>query len=170
VLRRVLRIVAVLAVLLVAGGLATVFLARLHDGPLGPFPGGPFAQAPEPAPADWDFLARAPTVELQVGREDRRSVTTWVVLLDGAVYVPSGFAERKTWPHVAEREPRILLRSDGRVFVRRATRVRDPEALRRLSSALQRKYGVGEGAPGTGDETWWFRLDAPAAAAVDAGA
>ncbi|MDX1648323.1 MAG: hypothetical protein R3263_00585 [Myxococcota bacterium] len=163
-LRTILRVLAIGVVVLAVGVAATLFLARFHDGPLGPIPGGPFEGEAEPqAPRDWGFVDRVPTVELQVGREEPRSVTTWVVQHAGEVYVPSGLAARKTWPHVAEREPMVLLRVDGRIFARRAVRVRDPDLRARLSAILQRKYELGEGAPGAGEDTWWFRLDPPGA-------
>lgn len=159
-LRKALRALAILLAVAVLAVLATLFLARFHDGPLGPFPGGPFEGAVEAAaPEDWGFLDRVATVELQVGREEPRSVTTWVLVHEGEVYVPSGLAERKTWPHVAEREPAVLLRVDGRIFARHAVRVRDAALRAELSRRLQRKYGVEQGTPGTGEATWWFRLD-----------
>jgi hypothetical protein len=140
--------------------LAIAMLARLSDGPVGPFPGGPLQGALmkglEPR---WStLLAGTDTIELQVNATDPRSVRVWFVLLNGAVHVPSAWAPRKQWPAQVEADPRVVMRWHGRLYERHATRVTDPATIDTLIGLVSEKYGAGRGDPET---TWFFRLDPP---------
>ena len=87
------------------------------------------------------------------GEEARR---VWLVVVDGELYVPSGYATAKDWPAEALAHGRVLLRIDGQLYERRAVRVNDPATRSALFAALQRKYPV----PDREDpETWFFRMD-----------
>jgi hypothetical protein len=93
-----------------------------------------------------------------------------VVVLDGQAYVPSGIvwvgpfvllgqAFWKRWPYEALEDPRILLRSDGRVYEARAIRVTDPKLHRELSALVSSKYHLElEDAPDPA-RVWFFRLE-----------
>ena len=146
----------------IVGGLVLVIamLARFSDGPVGPFPGGPLqgvlTMGPEPA---WSsLLENEDNIELQVNASDPRSLRVWFVLHNGAVHVPSAWAPRKKWPAQVEADPRVVLRTRGRLYERHATRVTDPAVIDTLIGLVSEKYGAGRGDPET---TWFFRLDPP---------
>lgn len=144
-------------VLVVALG-ALAFGARFHDGPIGPFPGGALvAGEPVTAPiTDWSFAAPIQTLELEVTPEEPRSITTWFLIVDGVLYVPSGGAAKKTWPGQVEHDGRVRVRLDGKLYELQATRATDPELGKRLSAAVKTKYGFGDGQPVEG--AWAFAL------------
>ena len=71
---------------------AVFIAARFHDGPLGIIAGGPLVKGelvtgPEP---DWTFAHDIPTVEFQL-LSPARSRTTWILELDGRIYIPCGY-------------------------------------------------------------------------------
>ncbi len=135
-------------------------LARFSDGPVGPLPGGPLkgeiTRGPEPL---WsELLADEDSIEVQVNATDPRSLRVWFVLLNGAIHVPSAWAPHKEWPAQVEADPRVVLRTRGRMYDRHATRVMDPATIDQLIGLVSEKYGAGRGDP---DTTWFFRLDPP---------
>ena len=88
-----------------AAGIAAIIalFARITDGPIGPFPGGPLASGelvtgPDP---DWTFAAETSSIELQVNPPHPLSRTVWVLVDQGQLFVPAGLASRKTWPSQA---------------------------------------------------------------------
>lgn len=157
-----LRLLRVLAWLLLglAGIVAIIALfARVTDGPIGPFPGGPLDSGelvigPDP---DWSFAAAIPSIELQVNPAHPLSRTVWVLVDQGELFVPAGLASRKTWPSQAVADGRVVIRIAGKRYERQASRVTDPVRLDALRSALGRKYGMTPSADGS-DDTWFFRL------------
>src|SRR5262245_50826069 len=153
---RVLRWVGV-ALLLGAVGFAALFVgARFHDGPIGPFKGGPFrAGEPAPAPADWSVDTAANTLELEVSGAGV-SVTTWLAVLDGALFVPCGLCESKRWAQEVLRDGDVRVRLDGKLYALRATRVLDPATLARVAPVLADKYHSRPEA--FLDRTWLFAL------------
>src|SRR5712671_5726799 len=71
-------------------------LARFHDGPLGPFPGGKLSGTRVADPPRWSAaLAGVSRLELEVNPSHPRSVTTSYMLHDDVLYVPSMMAARK---------------------------------------------------------------------------
>jgi hypothetical protein len=158
----VLRLLRVLAWLLFGlAGIAavTALFARVTDGPIGPFPGGPLSAGelvtgPDP---DWSFAAEIPSIELQVNPAHPLSRTVWVLVDQGELFVPAGLASRKSWPSQAVADGRVVIRVDGKRYERQATRVTDAVRIDALRSALGRKYGMTPNADGS-DDTWFFRL------------
>jgi hypothetical protein len=144
----------VLAVALVA------LLARLSDGPLGPFPGGPLVEGPlTEGPVDtWAFVAGVPEIELQL-LEPARSRTTWILFHEGNAYIPCGFLDVplwKRWPHEAQADGRAIVRIDGKRYRVALARIDDSALEGALTEKLKEKY------PSAGDysgEVWFFRLD-----------
>jgi hypothetical protein len=142
-LRWLVRIVVGLAVLV-----ALVFLgARLHDGPLGPIPGGPLQSGElvsEPVP-NWSFVKDVGEIELQL-ESQQRSRITWIFFLDGKAYVPCslGFPPGKSWHEEAAVDGRATLRIEGKRYPVTLTRL-DDDAARQIGEAaraeLTRKYG-----------------------------
>ena len=141
--------------------------ARFADGPLAIVAGGPFRSGtphagPEP---DWSFVRDLQTVEFQ-SLEPARSRTTWILFHDGRVFIPCGYMDStlgriwKKWPHEIERDGRVILRADGKLFERQLVRVRDGEALAPVLAELSRKY-VGQPIPVeavTSDSLWIFEI------------
>ena len=158
-MRRVLRLIGLAIVALVVVGVAVAVAARFHDGPLGPFPGGALvAGEPVTAPVtDWSTVAKITTLELEVSPEHPRTVTTWFLIVDGILYVPSGGAAKKTWPALVESDGRVRVRLDGKLYALQATRVSDSVLAKKLSAAVSEKYGFGDGQPVEG--AWAFALE-----------
>lgn len=136
--------------------------ARWRGGPIGPIPGGALAGTFATEPLDVTRVAEASHLALQVNPAAPRSVTTWVVVVDGRVFVPAAFADRKVWPQIAASDPRVVIRVADELFERTARRVTEVELLARLRAAVASKYGLGDEA-GAGDGTWFFELAPPEA-------
>lgn len=157
VLRWLIRIAAVL----VAGIALVFFLARFHDGPLGPIPGGPLAAGDlvgEPV-ADWSFVKDAGEIELQLEAQQRSRIT-WIFELDGKAYVPCslGFPPGKNWHEQAARDGRATLRIDGRRYPVLLTKLEDSVVLQMgdtVRTELERKYGE---LPPTDAGVWVFEV------------
>jgi len=170
-MRAILRILGVvLAVpLILVAGLAVG--ARFHDGPIAIFAGGPFesgelVNGPEP---DWSFVREVREVEFQL-LDPPRSRTTWILDHAGKAYIPCGYMTTwwgriwKRWPHDAARDPRILLRIDGKLYERRLVRIERGPVVEPLLSELSRKYGGGREIPidlVTSDYLWLYELAPP---------
>ncbi len=139
VLRWVMRILATLAVLV---GLVFVG-ARLHDGPLGPIPGGPLASgAVVAAPVtDWSFAADVVEIELQLASQSK-SRTTWIVVHDGKAYVPAAveFPPGKTWHRAALEDGRATLRIAGKRYPVTLTKVEDATVTAAVRDVAFKKY------------------------------
>src|SRR5882724_1908177 len=122
------------ALRLVLGGLATVvavvllldtFGGYLFDGPLGPIPGGAFTGPVDPSPTpDWSDLEKV--IELEIRPAKPWSLSIWNVVIDGELYVPSAKGAQRRWPAVALQDPRVRVRTHGRISERRLERVTDP--------------------------------------------
>jgi len=147
--------------LLLAGGVAVV--ARFSDGPLAMFPGGELTSGDWVAasPDDVETLRETGEIELQL-LDPARSRTTWVLVHDGAIFVPCGAPTirlLKQWPHHAMRDGRAVIRFDGKRQRRTALRVHDRDTRAALLRELARKYPGGEGDVADEDAVWFFRLD-----------
>jgi hypothetical protein len=142
-LRWLIRAVAVLVALFVL----VFYGARMHDGPLGPIPGGPLeaGELVSGPVTDWTFVKDVGEVELQLDSE-QRSRTTWIFSLDGKAYVPCslGFPPGKRWHEEAAVDGRAALRIEGKRYPVTLTRL-DDSAAQQISEAaraeLTRKYG-----------------------------
>jgi hypothetical protein len=159
-LLRALRNAAILAAL----GAAAFFAPRfLHDGPLGPIPGGPLRAGPlVDAPiGDWSFARDVKEIELQLESQGR-SRTTWILVRDGAAYVPCslGFPPGKSWYRDAQVDGRAILRIEGRRYPVTLTRDDDPGLAEFARAEVKRKYVNGP----PGDSGALFFRVAPRAA------
>jgi len=139
VLRWVVRLVAVV-VIVVAGVFAG---ARLHDGPLGPIPGGSLRSGDTvTAPvADWSFAADVAEIELQLASQSK-SRTTWILVRDGRAYVPAAVAypPGKTWHHAALEDGRATLRIAGKRYPVTLAKVEDPTVVAAVREIAFKKY------------------------------
>jgi len=122
------------------------WMARFHDGPLGPIPGGPLAagEAVREPVIDWSFAKDTGVIELELASQ-QRSRTVWFFVLDGKAYVPCslGFPPGKTWYRHAAVDGRATLRIDGKRYPVTLTK-QDDAITQQMSEAvraeLSRKY------------------------------
>ena len=150
VLRFLLKLVLVLAI---AIGVF-LFAARFADGPLELVAGGELRSGTmhSGAEPDWSMLRDVNTVEFQL-LEPPRSRTTWLAVVDGRVFIPSGYMTTwwgkiwKKWPLEAEKDGRIVLRAEGTRYERRLERRSVDEIPPGVYSELSRKYLGGQEIP-----------------------
>lgn len=148
--------------------LALLFLgARLHDGPLGPIPGGALEAGEEVTVpvTDWSFARDIGEIELQLTAQSR-SRTTWILVHEGAAYVPCslGFPPGKSWYRDALSDGRAVLRIEGKRYPVTLSKLDDAatEALApTIQSEVERKYGR---APPSEAGVWLFRVTSRAPA------
>jgi hypothetical protein len=142
-----LRLLGGLVVVLVLVAAGLLIGARFADGPLGIVAGGPFRtgelqRGPEP---DWSFVRDRQTIEFQ-SLAPPRSRTTWVLFHEGRVFIPCGYMTTsfgriwKKWPLEAERDGRVILRIDRKLYERSVVRIQDGAILEPVLAELSRKY------------------------------
>jgi hypothetical protein len=127
------------------------FFARLHDGPLGPIPGGPL-EAGDPAKDVGE-------IELQLASQGR-SRTTWILVFDGKAYVPCslGFPPGKSWYKEAAKDGTAVLRIQGKRYPVTLTKVDDGVVQQMgdtVRSEVTRKY---KNAPPSNAGVWLFEV------------
>ena len=143
----------IVAIVVVGIGILMI-VARFSDGPLEIVAGGPFTSGerhvgPEP---DWSELVDVTTVEFQ-SLEPARSRTTWIAVHDGRLFIPSGYMTTtwgriwKQWPIEAEKDGRVILRANGKLYDRTLVRIKDGPELEPILAELGRKYGGGSPFP-----------------------
>ena len=141
------RLLGGLIAVLILGIAALLIGARFSDGPLAIVAGGAFTtgeRVTDPMP-DWSFVHDTQEVEFQL-LEPTRSRTTWIIEHEGKAYIPSGYMTSwwgkiwKKWPHEAEKDGRILLRVDGKIYERQLVRVDAGPLLGPITTELGRKY------------------------------
>ncbi|MEN8185036.1 MAG: hypothetical protein ABFS46_21140 [Myxococcota bacterium] len=143
-----------------------LYLAGMHDGPIGIVPGGPLLQGEiESARGkSWHFVKDIEEIELQLA-DPPRSRTVWVVVHGNELYVPCGFLNVplwKQWPHDALRDPRAVARIDGKRYEFELQRVEDEVVAARVGGLVAHKYlGTESIEPVSQDPetTWIFRLE-----------
>ena len=156
---KILRVIGIgigLLLLVLAGFSIT---ARLSDGPIAAFAGGPFTsgEVVDVIPASGAFLRDRPTIEFQL-EEPPRSRTAWILYHDGELYIPCGipwFRIWKQWPHEALKDGRMRLRVDGSIFDRKLVLLDNPPLHETLRKMLFDKYRVEVPDP---DSLWFFRI------------
>ncbi len=137
-----------------------------HDGPIEILAGGAFQsgephQGPEP---DWTFIKDRDTVELQL-LTPPTSRLLWVAVLDGELYIISSYMKTgygklwKHWPHHAEKDPRALIRVDGKIYKRTLDRLTAEELPQGLIEEFTGKYTVElDFETVSSDSAWVYRL------------
>jgi antitoxin component of MazEF toxin-antitoxin module len=126
-------------------------------GPLGPIPGGTLRGPEVACPAV--FPSDVEETEIEVRPEAAYSVTTWNVVVDGALHIPADFLNPvKRWPYYLEADDRVRIRIGSLVYACRARRVEHPERIERLRAAAAAKYGLSADGAAASTEIWWFEI------------
>ena len=156
----VLTIAAVAAVILCLDSFGGYFL----DGPLGPIPGGQMSGPVVDATTPLDWTGAEREIEIEVRPEKPWSLTVWRSVVDGDLYIPSGNGAERRWTQVAVADPRVRVRSQGRIQEGCLVRVTDPEVRRPALQQLIETYDLGVFEEDDGS-VWLFRVDPRAACA-----
>ena len=131
----------------------------MHDGPLGPIPGGPLVKGELVAqlPSDWSFAKDVPEIEMQLAYENT-SRTTWIFEKDGAAYIPCSlkFPPGKRWYKAADTDGAAILRIDGKRYGVTLVRVTDQPTIDAVGKAALAKYPEAE--RGRGGRVWFFKV------------
>ena len=156
-------------VVVVAIGVAALLIgARFSDGPLEIIAGGPFQSGDKHVgqEPDWQNLVDINTVEFQL-LDPERSRTTWIAVHDERIFIPSGYMTTwwgkiwKQWPIEAEKDGRVILRAEGKLYDRKLVRIKSGPELTPILAELGRKYGGGPPMPMeaiTSDYLWIFEV------------
>ena len=132
-------------------------LALGCGGPLGPIPGGALSGVEVACPDAFPSDVRE--IQIEVRPENPHSVTTWNVVLNGALFVPADFLNPvKRWPSYVEADERVRVRVGALVYACRALRVRDPGRIDALRSAAAAKYDLDPDGAAATTEVWWYRI------------
>ena len=103
---------------------------------------------PVAAPAqtpDWSAVADVRVVNVVTHDEDGdvRDKKIWLAVLDGQGYIRTGGTR---WGDSIERDPRLVLRIEGREYLLRAEFVEDDALRERIVAGFREKYGWTDGA------------------------
>lgn len=150
-------VLGAIVALLVVVALLDTFGGYLFDGPLGPIPGGAFVGPVDPDPdPDWSNLEEV--IELEIRPEKPWSLSVWNAVIDGELYVPSAQGARRRWTSVALADPRVRVRTNGKIYERRIELVEDDALRRRIGAAIAERYDLGNRDESDLETTWFFRL------------
>ena len=150
-----------IGITLVLGGMtiSTLILIRTTDGPIWGFPGGSFSGEPEQIPVeDWSFAVDIDAVEVQIESNPPRTIYTGILIHQGTAYLPVTLAPIKRWHHIVSENPRILIRTEGRLIAAQAVEITDLDYLGELVLAGQAKYGAPFHAKWTTNITRYYKL------------
>jgi len=88
----------------------------------------------EPQDTDWSFIHGRNQIflETRTWYLIPHSVTTTSWAVDGAFYVPCGNCDTKRWPKNVQRDPRVRLKIDGKIYERTAMQITDAAERARL--------------------------------------
>jgi hypothetical protein len=134
------------------------------DGPVGMFPGRALDAVAAPCPGsgsdNWERFANETESELEVRPARPRSVRTWNLVHDGALYIPADFLTPiKRWPYQVIEDPHVRIRIGGETFACRAVRVEQAALIEAIREHAGRKYAIDPDSRAARVEVWWFRLD-----------
>jgi len=135
---------------IVVGVIGFAVFLRFSDGPVLVFPGGPLRSGEAMAfdAVDWRALDRIREVELEVERTGR-SRLLWFSVYEGRPYFSCGFGCEegwpKRWPYHIDRDPRVVLRLDGKRIEARLERVGEhsPEYVAARQARMSKFGGAG---------------------------
>lgn len=147
IIKGLLKLVGIVVIVIVVAVFGTLTAARFADGPWAIIAGGSFSSGEvvttEP---DWSFIKDVGEVQFEL-EVTGRSRTSWVMEHEGRVFIPSGYMNStvgkiwKHWPYDAEKDGRILLRVDGKIYPRNMRRVmQDDPDMPYVLGEVARKY------------------------------
>ena len=159
-MKKVLKWIGLALITIVVGVfLLDSFGGYFMDGPLGPIPGGhmsdPVVDATEPL--DWSGLEEE--IAIEVRPEQPWSLTVWRAVVDGNLYIPSGNGAERRWTQVAIADPRVRVRSQGRIQEGCLVRIEDPATREKVRAELGKIYPVPLGDGEDDGRLWVFRVD-----------
>jgi len=165
-LARFFRWTGLLILVIVAGLALTALAARMSDGPIGAFAGGPLESGERMSEglSDWTEFRGVDAIDLQL-LEPPRSRRVWIFVDDdGSLYIPSGFVQSlpiwKHWPHEAAADGRSVIRIEGRLYPVQLVRIEDVQLLSKLGRRLTAKYELpAQEGPPDPEDFWVFRVD-----------
>ena len=159
-MKKVLKWIGVaLATLVLGVFLLDSFGGYLLDGPLGPIPGGRMSDPVVDAntPLDWSGLEEE--IAIEVRPEQPWSLTVWRAVIDGNLYIPSGNGAERRWTQVAIADPRVRVRSQGRIQEGCLVRIEDPATRGKVRAELGRIYPLPVATGEDDGRLWIFRVD-----------
>ncbi len=146
------RIGVAVALVVVLVLLLDTFGGYFLDGPLGPIPGGPLqGQVESTARPDWSGIEDV--IEIEIRPDKPWSLSVWNAVIDGELYIPSAMGAKRRWPAVALADPRVRVRTGGKIYERRIVKVEDGALRSRIAKAITERYGSGGS-----DTSWYFHL------------
>ncbi|MEM8767830.1 MAG: hypothetical protein AAGE43_10325 [Pseudomonadota bacterium] len=130
------------------GGLLLLLLVSGCGGPLGPLAGGALSGPESPLPEDVAPLAGLLDWQLETVAEDGSpySVNVWTGVVDDGLYVPTSLIlgvenpKDRAWVQNVERDPRIRLRSERKVYTAELERIDDEATVAAAKETILRKY------------------------------
>jgi hypothetical protein len=155
---KILKWIGIIVVSLVACvAFMDTFGGYLFDGPIGPIPGGEL-QGPVTAEANPDWSAVEEVIELEIRPSKPWSLSTWNALIDGELYIPSAKGEKRRWPKVMLEDPRVRLRTGGKIYERKLERVTDKDLIVKIRTRLAERYNLERNSTDTDDGLWLFHV------------
>ncbi len=141
-----------LILIAMAIGVAGFFLSmRFADGPMGIVSGGAFSTGiAASAPTDWAFLEGRDVIEFQT-LVPETSRTVWLVVYNTQLYLVSGYMNTdfgkvwKQWPHYIEKDNRIVLRIDGKLYQQQLKRLMTGDIIAPVMLKFSEKYQLSGG-------------------------
>lgn len=113
------------------------------SGPVGPIAGGTLEGTPAPWPEDWSFTNDIENVLLQTNPDDPYSVTIWMVVVDGQVYIAS-VSHGTRWAKNISANDHVVLSVHGKLINARANQVTSAEIGAQVVQAYLKKYDMEE--------------------------
>jgi hypothetical protein len=127
--------------------------------PLGPLPGGELQGEVTPPPRTWTEADAAETVQLETRPGDPYSINIWGVGIGPDYYIASGSGGDASWVEHITADPHVRLRIGRDIHRLVATRVTDPDELKRVRDHYATKYHRTEEQMAEADGAWVYRLD-----------
>jgi hypothetical protein len=120
--------------------LVLICISSVGWGPFLVFPGGQLTGTVAEVPADWTFMSEVGTVELETRPDDPYSVNIWATGIADTLYIHAG-ANRARWVEQIEANPNVRVRIGRKIYLLKATRVREAAEFARFVIAYTEKYG-----------------------------
>ena len=155
----VLKFAAGLGITLAIAAVVVIGIRFFSDGPVAVLPGGPMSGSTtlESFPGFGD--QSSDFIELQVEGWRPSSRTVIGFLHNKDLFMPSVQAASKWWPQQVLDNPEVIVRYQGVLYPRRASRITDSALILELrEAAADAETLVSTQEMFTADTTWFFRL------------